>query len=170
MSLLVLTTARLELYRVGPEHEADFVRFYGDPEVMDIRKYGTMAPDVAKAQHAKLMAHWAAHGFGMCAVVHDGAFAGECGLRWREDMAEVELSYGLFPAHRGQGLATEAARAMIDWGFGPLHLRRIVAYSRGDNRVSHQVLEKLGMRFRGREAKGEHGVVSYEIDAPVTSP
>lgn len=145
------------------------MRFYGDPAVMAIRKYGAMAPDVARAQHGKLLAHWAAHGFGLCAVFHEGRFAGECGLRWRDDTPEVELSYGLFPEYRGRGLATEAARAALDWGFGPLKLRQIVAYSRGDNRVSHQVLEKLGMRFRGFTARGQHGVVSYALDAPVTS-
>jgi ribosomal-protein-alanine N-acetyltransferase len=166
---LILRTPRLELHRVGPAHAADFVRFYGDPAVMAIRKYGVMAPDVARAQHAKLMAHWADHGFGLCAVFHDGVFAGECGLRWRDDRREVEISYGLFPAYRGTGLATEAARAVLDWGFRDLKLARIVAFSRGDNKVSHRVLEKLGMAWRGFEARDEHGVVSYVIDAPVTS-
>ncbi|MEQ9641690.1 MAG: GNAT family N-acetyltransferase [Alphaproteobacteria bacterium] len=167
-----LRTARLELRPVGPEHEADFVAFYGDPEVMAIRRYGVMAPDVAAAQHAKLMAHWAKHGFGMYAVLVDGVFAGECGLRWRDDRPEVEVSYGLLPAFRGKGYATEAARAVMAFGFETLKRQQIVAYSRSDNLVSHRVLEKLGMTFRAFHPRGQggiesqEGVVSYVKDAP----
>ena len=76
-----IRTDRLELRPVGPEHEADFVAFYGDPEVMAIRKYGVMDADRAREQHAKLMAHWDKHGFGMYAVFVDDVFAGEAGLR-----------------------------------------------------------------------------------------
>jgi ribosomal-protein-alanine N-acetyltransferase len=162
----VIRTSRLLLRPVAEADADDFVRFYGDPAVMAIRKFGVMPPDQARAQHAGLLEHWRRHGFGMCAVVIDGAFAGECGLRWREDGSEVEVSYGLLPAHRGKGLATEAASAVLGWGFQTLKLPQIVAYSRGDNVVSHRVLERIGMRKRWFRAQGEHGLVSFVADAP----
>lgn len=167
-----IRTDRLELRPVGPEHEADFVAFYGDPEVMAIRKYGVMDADRAREQHAKLMAHWDKHGFGMYAVFVDDVFAGEAGLRWRDDSPEVEISYGLLPAFRGQGYATEAARALMAYGFEALKRPQLVAYSRSDNLVSHRVLEKLGMTFRAFHPRGQpgiqshEGVVSYTKDAP----
>ena len=90
-----------------------------------------------------------------------GAFAGECGLRWREDGSDIELSYGLVPRFRGLGLATEAARAALDFGVEVLRLECIVAYSRGDNGISHRVLEKLGMVLEWRKERGVHGLVHY---------
>jgi len=89
------------------------------------------------------------------------AFAGECGLRWLEDGSEVELSYGLYPQFRGRGLATEAARAVLDFGVEVLGIECIVALSRGDNVISHRVLEKLGMALEWRQEKGIHGLVRY---------
>lgn len=140
-----------------------FEAFYGDPEVMEIRKYGVLDAQAARGQLEDMVEHWRAHAFGMWAVEElvSGAFAGECGLRWREDGADVELSYGLYPRFRGRGLATEAANAALDFGIGVLGLERIVALSRGDNRVSHRVLEKLGMELESRTQEGAYGLVRY---------
>lgn len=130
---------------------------------MAIRKHGVLDASVARAQVEAMVEHWRRHGFGMWVVEESAsrAFCGECGLRWLEDGSEVELSYGLFPRYRGRGLATEAARAALDFGIEELGLERIVALSRGDNRVSHRVLEKLGMTLEWRRQAGSHGLVRY---------
>lgn len=49
-------------------------------------------------------------------------------------------------AYQGQGLATEAARALITYGFGHLGLHRITARTGRDNRRSWYLMERLGMR------------------------
>lgn len=160
-----IETARLLLRRFEEADRGDMVRFYGDPEVMAIRKYG--ARDAAAAGRAfdVLLAHWQDHGFGLYAVREEasGAFCGECGLRYTDDGSEIEISYGLFPDFWGQGYATEAARAVLSVAIGALRLPLLTARSRGDNKVSHAVLEKLGMRFAGKtESPGQpHGVVKY---------
>jgi ribosomal-protein-alanine N-acetyltransferase len=139
---------------------------------MAIRKYGVMDKEDARRQVDTMVAHWRTHGFGMW-VVEDratGAFGGECGLRWVEDGSEVELSYGLSPGYRGRGLATEAARAALVFGSGTLGLERIVAFSRGDNRISHHVLEKLGMTLAWRRETGTHGLVKYLLETASDSP
>ncbi len=166
--MITVRTARLILRRVEPADRAAFEAFYGNPVVMSVRKFGVLAPDAANAAFQRVLRHWEDHGFGICAIIDraSGAFAGECGLRWLEDRTDVELSYGLLPAFRGRGLATEAARAMLAHGFDALGLQRIVALSRGDNAPSHRVLEKLGMTLLWRRPRGRHGLVKYAIDAP----
>jgi [ribosomal protein S5]-alanine N-acetyltransferase len=47
----------------------------------------------------------------------------------------------------GNGLATEAALAVMDYGFGELGLQRIVAVTHPENQASIRVLQKLGMTF-----------------------
>jgi RimJ/RimL family protein N-acetyltransferase len=59
---------------------------------------------------------------------------------------EVGLYWALAPQHRGNGYATEAARAVIDHGFSELHLARIVATTERDNLASIGVMRRLGMR------------------------
>jgi RimJ/RimL family protein N-acetyltransferase len=59
---------------------------------------------------------------------------------------EVGLYWGLAPAHRGRGYATEAAAALIDHGFREMQLARIVATTTRDNLASIAVMRRLGMR------------------------
>jgi ribosomal-protein-alanine N-acetyltransferase len=166
-----LETARLTLRPVRAGDRPAFVAFYSDPEVMAIRKYGVLDAQGAGIQMQRMLEHWATHGFGMWVVEERSsrAFAGECGLRWQEDGSDVELSYGLYPRFRGRGLATEAARAVLDVGVKVLGLTCIVALSRGDNATSHRVLEKLGMALEWRKEKGIHGLVRYRFSAKQSS-
>jgi len=64
----------------------------------------------------------------------------------RRNVPEVGLYWGLAPEHRGRGYATEAARALIDFAFAALNLRRIVATTEYDNTASQAVMRQLGMR------------------------
>ena len=132
---------------------------------MAIRKLGVLDASAAEHQLQIILEHWRTHNFGIWAVMEgaSGRFAGECGLRWSDDGADVELTYGLLPAFRGRGYATEAARAALAFGFEALSLSRIIAMARGDNAASHQVLEKCGMTRVWFRASGPHGLVRYTI-------
>ena len=80
---------------------------------------------------------------------------GEAGLQYLEAGPDVELGYTLARAAWGRGYATEAARAVLHWGFAGLRLHRIVAVADPANTASLHVLEKLGMARRGlRECYG----------------
>lgn len=61
----------------------------------------------------------------------------------------AELGYWIVPQYRGNGYATEAARAMCDVGFRVLRLHRIEAGALARNRASIRVLEKAGLRREG---------------------
>jgi ribosomal-protein-alanine N-acetyltransferase len=84
-----------------------------------------------------------------------GAFVGVCFLtalspRWCEEIdakAHVELGYRFVRRHWGQGYATEAAEAMLEWGFRRLELDEIVSIVRPENVASVRVLERLGMQL-----------------------
>lgn len=163
-----IETGRLILRRFTEGDRSEMVRFYGDADVMAIRKYGARDADAASAAFDILMEHWCRYGFGLYAVIErgSGAFCGECGLRYTDDGAEVEISYGLFAPFRGKGYATEGASVIRDVAIDVLKLPVLVARSRGDNRGSHAVLEKIGMTFAGRQESHahDHGVVKYVLD------
>jgi RimJ/RimL family protein N-acetyltransferase len=60
---------------------------------------------------------------------------------------EVGLYYNVAAAQRKRGIATEAARALVDFAFEHLHLGRIVATTERDNSPSQAVMHHLGMRM-----------------------
>ncbi|WP_316787572.1 GNAT family N-acetyltransferase [Thermoleptolyngbya oregonensis] len=60
---------------------------------------------------------------------------------------EIEVGYVLDCPFWGRGLATEAARASLQFGFDTLGLERIVAIARPENHASQRVMQKLGMTY-----------------------
>jgi RimJ/RimL family protein N-acetyltransferase len=76
-------------------------------------------------------------------------FLGWCGLFPLEDSGRIEIGYRYVRAAWGQGVATEAARAVLDHGFRALAIDPIVAVAHPDNRGSHRVLEKIGPHRAG---------------------
>jgi [ribosomal protein S5]-alanine N-acetyltransferase len=81
-----------------------------------------------------------------------GELVGNVGLRREEPGAPMaDLGYELSPTHWGRGFATEAARAMVDLGFGTWDgLHRIHAHCIADNEASARVLQRVGMREEAR--------------------
>jgi RimJ/RimL family protein N-acetyltransferase len=59
---------------------------------------------------------------------------------------QAELGWSLAPAYGGQGLATEAVRALIAIAFDELRLRRVIAHCFADNEASWRLMERVGMR------------------------
>lgn len=77
----------------------------------------------------------------------DERLIGYCGFFAQvvDDIEEIEIGYRLHPDHWGQGLATEAARAVRDHGFDELKLPRLISLIHPDNLASKRVAEKNGM-------------------------
>ena len=69
---------------------------------------------------------------------------------------EVGLFWALFPEHWGKGYATEAARAMVSYGFDELELARIVATTENDNLRSIAVMRRLGMTIERNPSTEPH--------------
>ena len=60
---------------------------------------------------------------------------------------EIGLYYHVDQAQRQQGYASEAARALVDFAFGPMQLKRMIATTERDNLASQAVMRHLGMRL-----------------------
>ena len=87
----------------------------------------------------------------LMAHVRDGAAQKEvCDAAAR---SEAELGWLIAPEHQGQGLATEAAQALVNLCFGALGVRRVVASTFEANRASWRVMEKAGMRLETRSRR-----------------
>jgi ribosomal-protein-alanine N-acetyltransferase len=81
----------------------------------------------------------------------EGRLIGNCGIRIETaDSRQANIGYEIAPGYWGEGYATEAARAMVAFGFGELRLHRIWARCVAENVASYRVLEKVGMRREGR--------------------
>lgn len=80
-----------------------------------------------------------------------GELIGNYGVRRDSpDSREGDMGYELDPKHWGNGYATEAARAVLDFGFSHMHVERLSAWCIADNVGSARVLEKLWMRQENR--------------------
>ena len=92
---------------------------------------------------------------------------GSVSLRRFSRDRRAELGYWLGADAWGQGFATEAASALVDFGFREMGLARIYAQVLAGNAASCRVLEKLGMLSEGirrrhiRKGKTLHDVVLY---------
>jgi RimJ/RimL family protein N-acetyltransferase len=76
-----------------------------------------------------------------------GRLIGNCGVRLPAPGARIaEIGYELNPDEWGRGYATEAARAMLDFGFTEFGLRWAWANCVAENTASARVLARLGMR------------------------
>jgi ribosomal-protein-alanine N-acetyltransferase len=77
----------------------------------------------------------------------DGVFGGYCGLVYREvdGARELEVAYGLARRCQGRGIATEAARACMDYAFTRLQQDRVISLVRPENVPSRRVAERNGM-------------------------
>lgn len=162
-----IETSRLRLRMFTPEDLDALSHITGDAEVM---KYlGTSGPrtrEKTKNTIDAILRHWDQHGFGIWALDHkaDRRLIGWCGLQMLEKTPEVEVAYLLARAYWNQGLATEAARAAIDYCFNELKLDRVVAIARPENVGSYRVMEKIGMKYERDAHYYNVDVVYYAIE------
>ncbi len=153
----ILETERLVLRRLTMDDLDDLAALYRDPEVRRYFPEGTLTYEETREELAWIIdVYYSRHGFGLWATIHKetGDFIGRCGLiPWTIDgRDEVEVAYLLAKDHWGQGLATEAARAILRYGLEELQLTRLLCLVDPAHRASRRVAEKLGMAL---EREGE---------------
>ena len=166
-SIPELRTERLLLRAIQQEDVDDYYeRLFADPEVMRFLPGGQPLPrerldGLVERSHG----HWKEHGYGVWIVCDrgDGEIRGQCGLRYVDEVEETEILYAYSRSSWGRGLATEAARATLDFGFEQTRLQRIVAYAVPDNTASTRVMEKLEMRHEGEDRLWDLDLVRYAI-------
>lgn len=145
-----LSTERL-IMRGWRESDVDpFARMSADPAVM---RYfpAPLSAEQARAYVGELQARFRRWGYSLWAVeTSELSFAGLVGLSQPAFEAHftpcVEVGWRLAPAAQGQGLAAEAAREALRYGFETLGLDEIVAMVSAQNMPSRRVAERIGMR------------------------
>ena len=113
----------------------------------DLRDFLPVYGQIVDAQAAR-------QGWGIWLILGSAerTLVGDIGFKGPPDVQQtVEIGYSVLPAFQGRGYASEAARAIMAWGFAQPGVRRIVANCRFDNAASIRVLEKAGMRRTGRD-------------------
>lgn len=119
-------------------------------------------PDAIPRGLAYLKAHPDALGWWMYLFTHtaDKALIGLGGFKGKPDESGmVEIGYNIAPAYRERGLATEAARGLVDYAFSHPEVRVVDAHTLAFVNPSTRVLEKIGMTKTGAVTEPEHGEV-----------
>ncbi|WP_017316189.1 GNAT family N-acetyltransferase [Mastigocladopsis repens] len=113
----------------------------------------------------RFLEHWERHSFGLWLVFdkQEGNLIGQCGLRFLEGSLEYELVYAVARAYWGKGIATEAAKASLRYGFEELKAEQIMALTAPTNFVSQRVMQKLGMKYEKNAFLYNREVVYYTI-------
>ncbi len=159
--MIILETKRLLFRHLAPVDLDDLFALYSDPEVA---RYIPDAPRTYDEAREELEWHQYGHpkhpDLGLWATIHKetGRFIGRCGLLpWTLDgRYEVEVAYLVARAFWGQGLGTEAAQAILTYGFERLRLPRLVSLIEPGNIASVRVAEKIGMTLE-KEAVDDKG-------------
>jgi RimJ/RimL family protein N-acetyltransferase len=120
----------------------EIVRYTGDVPA-------TSVDEARELLRTRPLRDYAVHGYGRMAVIEksSGRLVGFSGLKYLEDLREVDIGYRFLPDCWGKGYATESAGVLMEQGRREHGIERIVGMAHPDNAASIHVLEKLGLRF-----------------------
>ena len=147
----ILETNRLILRKFMPDDVPAVQRYVGVPENTLYMVWGPNTQEqtrafvhmaISKAEENPVTNYQFA-----VTYKRSGELIGACNLAISGDTAEI--GWILHRDYWGQGLGTEMGKALVDFGFGTLDLRRIVAHCDAENTGSYKVMEKTGMRREG---------------------
>jgi RimJ/RimL family protein N-acetyltransferase len=126
-------------------------------EAMGPSERATLSADWLARLHASPATDPWLHGF---SLVHRGTgrAIGKCGFKGSPAAdGVVEIAYGVDPDHRGNGYATEAAEALVNYAFADPRVRVVRAHTSPETNASTQVLIKCGFRHLGEVVDPEDG-------------
>ena len=147
----VLDSERLRLVDFSTAHLDDFAAMNADPDVMEFFP-AVLSREESAAMLHRLIEHRRRHGFSLFALhlKSDNRFVGFTGFLRADFVAHftpaVEIGWRFAKFAWGQGLAPEAARACLSYGFDDIGLTEIVSFTAALNKRSMRVMEKIGMQ------------------------
>ena len=170
MPLLPIETERLLLRLPVADDAEPFVQIHQDPEVIARRQVTLTSPpggiEVGARNVDRMLRHWDTRGYGQWTVVERAtARVIGCVGFLHPDNADVELGWIVRRSRWGNGFATEAAKAAVDWAFRTGRIDYVMSLIGQDNPASIRVATKIGQRFEGEgicPSSGEH-VLIYGI-------
>ena len=165
----IMETDRLLLRTFVPDDLEVFYHLVSDPDVTRFTLDGGKSrEEVKQGLEERVFGDYRKYGYGRWATVlkATGRIIGFAGLKFLEDIGEVDLGYRFFKEYWGKGLATEAARALLAYGFDVLQLRRVIGIADVENKASIRVLEKVGFQFERLTTYMGHDVAWYVMEKP----
>ena len=148
----ILETERLLLRRQQEVDIAALTDLWSDPQVT-LFLGGPRDREWLKETFAETARDPLAEKYDLWPVIEKatGKVIGHCGLLDKEveGKTEIELNYILAPPVWGKGFATEIGQAIIDYAFGKLESKRLIALIEPENEPSKRVALRLGMHLEG---------------------
>ena len=160
-----LQTSRLILRNWKQNDIEPFAILNSDPRVCEFLP-NVLSQEETLTSVIKIQSHFKKHAFGLFAVelISTKTFIGFVGLKYfsfdSHFTPSVELAWRLSWKNWGQGLATEAAQKVTQYGFKTLGLPEILAITAKNNQRSRRVMEKLGM-FTNEDENFLHPQLEY---------
>ena len=169
---LEMLTERLWLRRWTIEDVPNFVAMRSNAQGMEFFP-GHMNPALSMAiiEAAEKQFDEQKYGFWVLESIATGEFIGSVGLYEHKlpgGAKQMAIFWQLMPGHWGRGYATEAANAVIDYGFKKLKFKQIVALIHHANWSSRQLAERLGMTLMqavvpAEESSIQSGECTYRL-------
>ncbi len=150
MNNLQLLTERLQLRQLRAQDVDPLYTILQQPDILKYFPRTTPPPrEAVERLIARQLADWEKYGYGWWGVEwrHEPGLLGWAGLGYLPETDETEVAYLLRREVWGQGVATEAAKAALSWGFASFDLPFIIGITHPENRASQRVLEKSGLTF-----------------------
>lgn len=158
--MTMLATGRLRLRPLCHDDVEALHRLHNDPEVRrylwDNQQISTEHVREIVDESQACFNDLGAGFFAIEMLDMPGELVGFCGYRRFEGSDQPELLYGILPEFWGQGLVTEAAKAVLRHGFEACGMERVIAATDTPNQASVRVLQRLGMFFS--ERREYHGL------------
>lgn len=167
-----IETPRTVLRWFKPDDVEEVLSFLGNREVMRFSLDGPYDRKQCKAFIQWCLGRYARKGYGLFAVTlkESNNLIGYCGFydQTIDGCDEVELGYRLHPNFWNQGLGTEVALAVQNYGFQELGFSRLISIIEPENLASIRVAKKNGMTHEKQSMfKGQIPVEIYSIEKDV---
>ena len=165
--MVVVDTPRLVLRPPQSSDAGALLEIHEDPEVAKYVRPGPASGGLTLAWRniATMVGHWHLRGYGQWTVIEKatGLVVGRVGLWDPEGGPGIDLGWIIRRARWGNGFATEAARAALDWTWENVRTDHIISIIQPDNGRSIRVAEKIGETFEGTGLMNGTDVVIYGV-------
>jgi len=132
-------------------------KYTGDPLLKSIEEAKKIISDVWLVDYKK-------YGFGRWATIYkpDNKLIGFSGLKFLPEFNQVDIGFRYLPKYWNLGIATEASKEIIKYGFETLNLDEIIGIAYPENIASCKVLEKVGLSFyKQDDYNGDGGTYNW---------
>ena len=153
--MTTIETPRLRLRPLRSEDAQPFLEIHQHPEVIQYLSLIGSPGDITVAWRniALMVGHWQLRGYGPWAVTDrsNGDVIGRVGLWNPQGWPGLEMGWVIRRSRWGNGFATEAARAALDWAWANVDADHIISIIQPENTRSIRVAEKIGERFERQQ-------------------